>query len=190
MEVKVRGLTRPVPWRGDLYLSPMFEVIEDHPTLPFTVELVAEVYKGEVVCSSLTVNRKQDGPPIVARHLRVLSLPYILEKAAMSIVLKGEEVEGSISLEPALSPGTCSRSGPGRALLPPVVRPSMTSSTRRLPRATTPPARPASNATVTGSGQWRTTKGAGDGSCRSRRSTGGCGRRWKRASSTRRQPNE
>jgi hypothetical protein len=105
MEVKARGLRRPVHWRGDLYLPPVFQITEDHPTLPFTVEIVAEVNKGEVSCASLKVNKKEGGPPVVARHLRVLSLPYMLEKGAMAIALKGEEVEGSISLEPALSPG-------------------------------------------------------------------------------------
>ena len=105
MEVNPGRFQKVVRWRGDLYLPSVFTISEDHPRLPYTIQITAEARDGEVICSSLTVTRHDDGPPIVARSLRVLSLPYLLEKGAMAVALKGTVTGNSLSLEPALSLG-------------------------------------------------------------------------------------
>jgi hypothetical protein len=92
----------PVRWRDDLLLPGTFGFIERHPKLSLTIEMTVRVRQGDLLCHTLTVTTDDDTQSISARQLRLLSLPYLLEKAALSLCWQGTPNDG---YEPAFGVG-------------------------------------------------------------------------------------
>jgi hypothetical protein len=59
------------------YLHP-----DDHPDLPYTVEVTVELQAGRLVCQSLTCHQRKGGEPVTAEGLRHMPVAAIVSRSA------------------------------------------------------------------------------------------------------------
>jgi hypothetical protein len=87
----------------------------DHASLPYLVRLTVSVVHGQPVCTGLTAERRDGGPPVTRRGLNSLPVDRIVREIVAQVVLKTETRPGAISYRPAGAPNA----GPVLARLAP-----------------------------------------------------------------------
>jgi hypothetical protein len=73
----------------------------DNASLPYLLHLTVAVVHGHPVCTGLTAERRDGGPPVTRRGLNSLPVERIVREVVAQTVLKTEARPGAISYRPA-----------------------------------------------------------------------------------------
>jgi hypothetical protein len=87
----------------------------DNASLPYLVRLTVAVVHGQPVCTGLSAERRDGGPPVTRRGLNSLPVDRIVREVVAQSVLKTESSPGTIRYQPA----EASNAGPVLARLAP-----------------------------------------------------------------------
>jgi hypothetical protein len=101
-ESQLFGRGAPVQFGTGFALPAEFTAtIEDH-RLPFDVVLNVRVEDGEPHITAMTLNRRESGPPIAARDLRLVPLRRFLDASVEAVLMRVEQTRpGHYRISPA-----------------------------------------------------------------------------------------
>lgn len=101
-EWQLFGRGAPVQFGTGFALPAEFTaIIEDH-RLPFDVDLHVRVEDGEPHITTVTLQRRESGPPIAARDLRLVPLRRFLDASVEAVLMRVEQTgPGHYQISPA-----------------------------------------------------------------------------------------
>jgi hypothetical protein len=88
------------PLRAEGYALSAITARVDDPNIPYILDIAVSVVHGQPVCTQLTAEQKDGGPPVTRRGLNSLPVDQIVRAVAAQAAVRAEYRPGIVTFEP------------------------------------------------------------------------------------------